>query len=143
MDVEEYIEKIIKDGSIEEMEELSDMLEDLLEMIEEYNPKCYKEYEMKLYKMAYGTKITKEMAEEIVSKMRPYGKRWSIEETKRLQEQYGEENIDPVEFFLVMNTGFNDYRNLFEENIDDYVKFTVDFIEDEDGREHKVFHYYM
>lgn len=143
MDVEEYIEKIVKEGSIQEMEHLSDMLENLLEMIQEYDPACYKEYEMQLYKMAYGNKLNKEMAEEIVSKMMPYGKRWSFEETRKIQEQYGVQNIDSVDFFIVLNSAFNDYRDLFGDNLDSYIKFTIDFIQDEDAKDDKVFLYYI
>lgn len=142
MDVEEYIEKIVKEGSIQEMEHLSDMLEDLLEMIQEYDPACYKEYEMQLYKMAYGMKLNKQMAEEIVSKMTPYGKRWSIEETRRMQEEYGVDNIDNVDFYVVINSAFNDFRDLFGDNIESYIKYTVDFIRDEDAKQDKVFLYY-
>lgn len=142
MEVEEYIDKIVKEGSIQEMERLSDMLEDLLEIIEEYDPACYKEYEMQLYKMAFGMKLNKEMAEEIISKMSPYGKRWSFEETKRMQEDYGIQNIDSVDFFVVINSAYNDYRDLFGDNIDSYIKYTIDFIRDEDAKDNKVFLYY-
>lgn len=142
MDIETYIEKIVKEGSIQEMEELSDMLEDLLEMIEEYDPACYKEYEIKLYKMAFGMKLNKEMAEEIVSKMMPYGSRWSLEETKKIQQDFGVENIDYIDFYVVINSAFNDYRDLFGDNIESYVKYTVNFIKDEDAKQDKVFLYF-
>lgn len=142
MDIEEYIEKIVENGRIEDMEELSDILEDVLEMLEESDPECYKKYKMKLYKMANGSKLDKAMAEEIVSKMRPYRMRWSIEETKRLQEEFGIENIDSIDFFVVINSAFNDYRDIFNENIEDYVKFSIDFIEDEDAKKDKVFLYF-
>ena len=59
------------------MEELSDMLEDTMEIIKDYDRECYKEFEMKLYKMAYGSRLNKTIAEEIVSKMRPY--RYEVE----------------------------------------------------------------
>ena len=72
MDIEEYIEKIVDNGRIEDMQELSDMLEDTMEIIKDYDEKCYKEIEMKLYKMAYGSHLNKSMAENIVNKMRPY-----------------------------------------------------------------------
>lgn len=143
MEAEDYIEKIVKDGSIEEMEQLSDMLEDLLEMIKEYDPKCYKEYEMQLYKMAYGMKLNKPMAEKIVSNMKPYGKRWSLEETQRIQDDYGIHNIDDIDFFVVINSAFNDYRDLLGDNVENYVKYTIDFIQDEDAKANKVFLYYI
>lgn len=65
MDVEGYIEKIVDNGKIENMEELSDMLEDTMEIVKMYDDKCYKEMEMKLYKMAFGNVLNRQMAEEI------------------------------------------------------------------------------
>ena len=71
MDIEEYIEKIVDNGKIEDMETLSDILEDTMEIIKDYDKECYKEFEMKLYVLAYGSHLNKSMAEEIVNKMRP------------------------------------------------------------------------
>lgn len=142
MDIEEYIEIIVQNGKLEDMEELSDMLEDTMEIIKDYDKECYKEMEMKLYKMAYGNHLNKTMAEEIVNKMRPYGKRWSIEETRQMQEQRGISNVSDVDFFIVINSAYNDYQNLFGDNIEDYVRFTMDFIQDEDAKQDKVFLYY-
>ena len=142
MDIEEYIEKIVDNGKIEDMETLSDLLEDTLEIIKDYDKECYKEMEMKLYEMAYGNHLNKSMAEEIVHKMRPYGQRWSYEESRNLQEQRGIKDIDPIEFFVVMNSAYNDYKDIFSEDIEGYIRFTIDFIKDEDAKEGKVFAYF-
>lgn len=104
MDIEEYIEKIIDNGKIEDMQELSDMLEDTMEIIKDYDKECYKEFEMKLYKMAYGSHLNKSMAQNIVNKMRPFGERFNYEETRKLQEQRGINDIDPIEFYVVLNS---------------------------------------
>ena len=142
MDIEEIIQKIVDNGRVEDMETLSDILEDTMQEIEKYDKECYDKYVMELYKMAYGNTFNKQMAEEIVGKMRPYGKRWSMEETKQLQEQYGIDNVRNADFFVVMNSAYNDYRDLFAEDIESYIKFTMDFIEDEDAKPDKVFLYY-
>ena len=104
MDIEEYIERIVDNGKIEDMQELSDMLEDTMEIIKDYDKECYKEMEMKLYKMAYGNHLNKSMAEEIVHKMRPYGERWNYKESEDLQRQRGINDIDPIEFYVVLNS---------------------------------------
>ena len=142
MDIEEYIEKIIDNGKIEDMQELSDMLEDTMEIIKDYDKECYKEFEMKLYKMAYGNHLNKSMAEEIVHKMRPYQERWSFEETRNLQRQRGINDIDECEFYVVINSAYNDYKDLFDEDIESYIRFTIDFIKDEDAKKDKVFIYF-
>jgi len=142
MDIEEYIERIVDNGKIEDMQELSDMLEDTMEIIKDYDKECYKEMEMKLYKMAYGSHLNKSMAEEIVHKMRPFGERWSFEETRNLQRQRGINDIDECEFYVVINSAYNDYKDLFNEDIESYIRFTIDFIKDEDAKEGKVFIYF-
>ena len=143
MDIEEYIERIVDNGKIEDMEELSDMLEDTMEIIKDYDEKCYKEFEMKLYKMAYGNHLNKSMAQDIVNKMRPYGMRWSIEETESMQRQRGIEDIPKADFFVVINSAYNDYKDIFGEDLEGYIRFTIDFIKDEDAKEGKVFKYFV
>lgn len=149
MDIEDCIEKIVKDGDVKEMQKLSEVLEDVMELLEEYDKDEYKKYEMCIYKMAYGTVLNKEMAEEIVSKMRPYRMRWSIEETKEIQDRYGIDNIRPIDFFVVMNSKFNDSKDTVErfakskeEELDMYISLTKDFIMDEDAKDDKVFTYF-
>ena len=143
MDIEEYIERIVDNGKIEDMESLSDMLEDTMKIIKDYDEKCYKEFEMKLYKMAYGSHLNKSMAEEIVHKMRPYGMRWNMEETESLQRQRGIEDIPKADFFVVINSAYNDYKDIFGEDLEGYIRFTIDFIKDEDAKEGKVFKYFV
>lgn len=143
MDIENIIQRIIDNGDIEHMHMLSDILEDVMEVVEKYDKECYKKYEMELYKMAYGNNLTREMAEKIVSNMRPYGQRWSLEESNEIQRQYGIDGINLIDFYTVLNSSFNDYRDIFNDNIEMYVKFTVDFINDEDAKEDKVFLYFL
>lgn len=149
MDIRDCIQKIAEDGDLSEMIKLSEILVDLMEIIKQYDEEAYKRYEMHIYKMAYGTVLSRQMAEEIVSKMKPYGKRWNIEETKEVQERYGIDNIRPVDFFVVMNSKFNDSRDTVEkfakdkeEELDMYISLTRDFILDEDAKEGKVFYYF-
>ena len=143
MDIEKIIKKIVDDGNIEYMHELSDMLEDTLEIIQKYDEDCYKEYELDLYKMAYGSNLTRGMAEEIVRKMKPNAEKWNINETQQIQEQFGISNINPVDFYIVMNSAYNDYQNLFNDNVEMYVRYSEDFINDEDAKSDKVFLYFM
>ena len=142
MDIEDYIEKIVENGRIEDMEELSELLEDTMEIIKKYDEECYKEFEMDLYKMAYGETFNRKMAEEIVSKMRPFGMRWSFDETKQIKQQFGINDIKDEDFFIVINSAYNDYRDIFNDNLEMYIKFAVDFIKDEDAKQDKVFTYY-
>ena len=150
MDIEEYIEKIIDNGKIEDMETLSDMLEDTMEIIKNYDKECYKKFEIKLYKMAFGNHLNKTLAEKIVKNMKPYGEKWTLEESKRIQEQFGMNDISSIDFFAVLNRNFNDSRDTAErftknpeEELEFYVCLTRDFIMDKDAKPDKVFNYFV
>lgn len=142
IDIEDCIERISNNGNIEDMHRLSEILEDTLEVLERENPQISKKYQMELYTMAYGKMLTRQMAEEIVSNMKPYRMRWTFEDTQALQNQYGIDNIRNADFFVVINSAYNDYRDLFGEDIENYIKFTIDFISDEDAKDGKVFTYF-
>ena len=141
-EIKGYIKKIVDDGDQSEMEELSDILDEVVYVIKKYNENLFEEYKMCLYRMAYGDKLNQQMAQDIVNNMKPYGMRWNLEDTKRIQIDYDSTDIDDIDFFVVINSAYNDYQNLFGDNIDMYVRFTKDFINDEDAKNGKVFRYF-
>lgn len=142
MDIENYIKTIVEMGSNEDMHEMSDIFDDTLETIKKLDDRKYRQYKMRLYKIAYGNVLNQQMADEIVMKMKPFGMRWQIEETKNLQRQYGLEQINDIDFYVVINSAYNDYKDVLGDNIENYMKFTLDFIQDEDAVNDKVFLYF-
>lgn len=52
-EIKEYIRKIVDDGSIEEMYKLSDILDEVVHTVKQYDDNLYKKYKMELYRMAY------------------------------------------------------------------------------------------
>lgn len=143
MEIGDYIERIIEKDKVDDMYELSDILEELMDILKSKDKITYKKYSMKLYKMAYGNNLTRELAEEIVSQMRPRGEKWTYNKAAELKEKYGLNDIKTADFYAVMNSAYNDYYDIFDENVDLYIKFTVDFIKDEDAREGKVLAYFI
>ena len=141
MDIEKIIQVIVDNGRIEDMKELSDMLEDTIEDVQQCHPEKFEEYQMQLYEMAYGCVLNEEMAKKIVHNMQPYGEKWTIEEATNIQRQRGLNYREP-DFYTVINSGYNDYNDLFEEDIEKYVKFANDFINDMDAKPDKVYLYY-
>lgn len=141
-EIKEYIRKIVDDGSIEEMYKLSDILDEIIHIVKQYDENLYKKYKMELYKMAYGDVLNEGMAREIVADMRPYGEQFSIEESREIQDRFGMNNIREWDFYAVLNMGFNDYRDIFNDNVEMYALFTRDFIEDEDAKKGKVLKYF-
>lgn len=142
MRIEKMIRKIVDEGSRAEMEELSDILEEVINLIKEYDEQKYNKYETKLYKMAYGEVLSDDMAEDIVFRMRPFGEKWTLDQTEQIQRDYGMENIRPSDFYVVLNSAYNDYRDVFGDSLDTYVRYTNAFINDEDAKESKVFKYF-
>ena len=68
--------------------------------------------------------------------------RWNLEETENVQRQRGIEDIPKADFFVVINSAYNDYKDIFGEDLEGYIRFTIDFIKDEDAKEGKVFKYF-
>jgi hypothetical protein len=141
-EIKEYIRKIVDDGSIEEMYKLSDMLDELAHTVKQFDEDLYKKYKMELYIMAYGDVLTESLAKEIVSDMRPYGEKFSVENAREIRDRYGMNNIDIWSFYTVVNMAYNDYRDIFGDNLEMYAMFTRDFIEDEDAKKGKVLKYF-
>lgn len=140
--IEDYIQTIVNNGRIEDMEKLSDMLETTMEIVKNYDSDCYDKFEMELYKMAYGNTLNKEMAENIVHRMRPFGERFSYDEACKLKQERGLNDISEVDFYAVLNAMYNDYQNMFGEDTETYIRLALNFIEDEDAKSDKVFIYF-
>lgn len=140
--IRQYKDKIVENGNLEVMERLGDMFVDVMYKLKEYDKKCFEKYKMKLYVMAYGEVLTEDMAKEIVHDMKPYGEHWNIETTTGVKNQYGITDISDVDFYTVMNMAWNDYYEVFGEDLETYVKFSKAFIKDIDAKEGKVFRYF-
>jgi hypothetical protein len=137
------IDKIIEGEDKKEMIDLSYMLEDVICELKEYDYNKYKHYKMKLYEMAYGCVLSEEMAEEIVENMKPYHEHWTMEQTNSVKNEYGiKDKIRDIDFYVVMNSAYNDFKELFDEDLDKYVEYTKLFILDEDAEDGKVYKYY-
>lgn len=144
--IKEYIEKIVNDGDSKEMRVLSHMLDETIYALKDYDYDMYCDYKTKLYEMAYGKKLNREMAEQWVSKMKPMAK-WTFEDTTGVLKSKGL-NIDPVDFYVVMNMMYSDYNHTFEDYINEdeilnfYVEMTKNFLRDEDSASDKLYNYW-
>ena len=92
--------------------------------------------------MLEGRVLNEERAKKLITEMKPYGMKWTLEETEGVRNQYGYNDIRPVDFWIVMNSAYNDYNDLFSDNIDYYARFSRDFIKDEDAKDDKVYYYF-
>lgn len=137
----EYIDKIIANSKKEDMECLKDIFTNAMSELKDINPSKYKEYKIKLKGMAYNYEIDEELAKEIVSNMKPLGEYWSIEEVSNAN---GEDNHRIEGVYVVMNSLANDYKDVISlDDTDTYVRLARAWLDDEDGKEHKVWKYFV
>lgn len=139
--IRKYIEKIGENRNIEDMEKLGDMLSEIIYDIKEEHPEIYKKYKMELYEMAYGKKISEDMAEKWVKDMKPVGMHWTMEETTNAMQSLNY-NFDKVDFFVVANMMYNDYYDLVKEDETLALKLTKDWLSDVDVKEDKLYCYW-
>lgn len=140
MDYKKYIDKIIASGDSKKIDAMSDYIEYIIEMV---GDRELEKVEEKLYEIAEGRVLTEDKAKEIIECMKPYGKKWELVDTESVRNSYGYSDIRSVDFWIVMNSAYNDYHDLFEENVEWYAKFSKDFIKDEDAIDEKVYCYFM
>lgn len=141
MKVREMLEVIIDRGRNEDMVKLNEMLNDLICDLKEQKPKLYKEYKKELYELAYGRTITPDKAKNIVNKMLPYGEHYNMEYADEVKDRYSiKHNISDI--YLVINSLYNDYHELLEENDEMYAKMTKLWLSDSDSVEDKVYEYF-
>ena len=138
MEIKSYIKKIITSGDENKKEELTEWICDILHHMDE----DLENVEIELYEIAEGRVLTEERAKGLIEAMKPFGMKWTLEDTEGVRQQFGYENLRPVDFWIVMNSAFNDYNDLFKDNVEWYAKFSKDFIDDEDAKEDKVYYYF-
>lgn len=142
---EEYLEEIVKKGSNDDMVALAKVFDKAMDYIKETDSEKYDKLEMKMHEIVYGKVITEEMAKEWVESMRPLAK-WTMEETTNILKSSGL-NIDPIQFYVVMNMLSSDMKDVLgsgddEESIEKYVEATKDWLNDGDVSSDKLYNYY-
>ena len=139
MDIKYYVEKIMMSDNQNKKDELFDMISSIIDC---WDDEDKRELENQLYEIAEGKILNEEKAELLIKAMKPNGMKWTLGDTNSVKAQYGYEDIRPVDFWIVMNSAWNDYNNLFKDNIEYYAKYSYDFIKDEDAVDDKVYYYF-
>lgn len=138
MEIKKYLSKIMSSDDEDKKDKLTHWMYEILEHMD----KDLDTAEIELYEICEGRVINEERARYLIENMKPYGMKWTLEDTEGVRKQYGYEDIRPVDFWIVMNSAYNDYNDLFNDNIEYYAKFSKDFIKDEDAKEDKVYYYF-
>lgn len=138
MKTKEYVSKILASDESKK-NEIADLI---CEMMDDLKEKEVKEYERKIYEISEGRELNEDKARSLIEKMKPYGKKWELNETEDVRNAYGYGDLRAIDFWIVMNSAFNDYNDLFKDNVEWYAKFARDFIKDEDAVDDKVYYYF-
>lgn len=137
-----YVEKIIASKDSDKLKKLGEVIVDTISYMKTLDKEEYEDIECDLYEISEGRVLNEEKAKCIIENMKPYGMHWTFEQTEQVRKQQGLSSIRPIDFWIVMNSAYNDYHDLFEDNLEMYVKFSKDFILDEDAEEDKVYAYF-
>ena len=136
MENKEYIMKFLSLTEDKKKEEAAAVICEMLDSMEEEDKEWY---DQKIYETVEGKVLTEARARTLINNMTPMGMKWELAETETLRN---DQSIRPVDFWIVMNSAYNDYHDLFAENFDYYVKYTNNFIKDEDAVDDKVYYYF-
>lgn len=124
------------------MEAMNELYYEMADMFKKQMPSVYDEFTEKAASILY--EITPDEAHDLVRNMKPSGEKWTESEVYTFVEAKG---VEPsIDYYLAMNMAFNDYRNTAVQfgidNADFYYSIAHDFINDEDGKKHKVEKYF-
>ena len=114
MKTRDYVDKILASDE-NKKNEMADLI---CEMMEDLKEKDIKEYERKIYEISEGRELNADKARYLIEKMKPFGKKWEINETEEVKNAYGFTDLRSVDFWIVMNSAFNDYNDLFKDNVE-------------------------
>lgn len=142
MVIKEYLQKIIENGNIEDMKELSCMLDESIHKVKECDPDWFERKKLKLYEMSHGKIVDEEMAKEWVNSMKPVGMHWNIEDTTNAMQKMGYNNLDRIQFFVVANMMYNDHYEIVKDNEEMALKLAKDWLDDIDAKESKLYEYW-
>ena len=139
--IKKYIQMIVDNGKQEDMECLSDMLSEIIYLMKDEHYDMYRKYKNKLKGMAYNYQIDKELAKEIVEDMKPLGEYWNMETVFSV---IGNDNHRIEDMYVVINSLVNDYNTTINpDEVDIYVKMAHNWLDDVDGKEHKIWKYFV
>lgn len=127
-------------ASLEDVTALAEVSEMLLDSIKETEPEFYNHAETILYEGLHGKKLTPELAEKLIHCMEPHGMKWTEAQTTEVMNQHGFD-FDPVDFWYTMNMAYNDYYEMFDDDVEKYAKWSKLFIGDPDAKKGKVYTY--
>jgi hypothetical protein len=112
------------------MEKLKDLFIDTIDYLKYKDHDKYEEIESKLYEIYEGKKLTEEIAKEWVTNMIPTYK-WSIAEIEKVKDSH-KLTMPTIDLYVIMNMLYTDYGDVLGEDLDKYIKLSIDWYNDKD-----------
>lgn len=142
MKLRDISDAIYEEDDRGKMEAMNSLYYEMADYIGTVNPSLYKDFCERAEGILYN--ISEEEAEMLVREMRPYGEHWTMDDVSNYVSSRGME--PSCEYYLAMNMAFNDYRNTAQmmgiDTPDFYFNIANDFINDVDGKSHKIEKYF-
>ena len=130
-------------GKTEEMEELTEMVDDFVEDFKEHHKDKVDEFIMGV-DLLLNPHFTKHTAHYAVSKMKnkdgSTGEHWSKETTSKVLESKGYD-FDPCDWYVALNMMYSDYYKSGRSD-ETYIELAYDFLSDVDAPKDKMKRYY-
>lgn len=144
MDINKIGDAIYRGNDRAKKEKMDEVYYEMSDFMKEHNREWYDRFCEKAEGIIYC--IDDDEARRIVGSMQPYGQRWSVEEVKDFIATKGIMG-EVKKYYLVMNMMYNDYsRTARQYSVDIpefYFDLAYDFINDVDGKKHKVEKYFL
>lgn len=144
MDINKIGDAIYRSNDRAKKEKMDEVYYRMSDFLKEHNREWYDKFYEEAEDIIYC--IDDDEARCIVGSMQPYGQRWSMEEIRELLKSKG--IMDGTKcYYMVMNMMYNDYsRTARQYSVDIpefYFDLAYDFINDVDGKKHKVEKYFL
>lgn len=141
IDIKDLIDKIGSNKKPEDMDKLGDMFSEVLYDLNDYSTEEFDEYATRLYELANGRVIDREMADEWVNSMKPFGKKWTIEETTNAMKSMNYNHRD-IDYYIAANMMYNDNYDMAKDDESQALKMGHNWLNDIDAVSDKTYCYW-
>lgn len=139
----ELVYKYGRDGKTEEMEHLTEMVDDFVEEVKEHHKERVEDFLIEV-DLLLNPHFSKETAKYAVSMMKnkdgSVGEHWDYSTTTRVLDSKGYD-FNPCDWYVALNMIYSDYYKSGRSD-DTYIEMAYDFLSDEDAPAHKMKRYY-
>jgi hypothetical protein len=142
----ELMEKIAAKGEkFEDMIEFRAAMDEIMSRVCKNYPQMFHDFVEHIEDIVYEMPLEK--AQYITRGMKPFGEHWTYEDVKNVLSNKGIYK-HCIEYYLVMNMVYNDYYDVatnfgHQSDVEFYFELANAFINDLDGKKHKVVKYFM